>query len=271
MLPKINLIKSKENDWLILDSPDHIGDYIKKNGYWGAKELIIAKTFLSNRSNVNVIDVGANIGGFTIPVAKLISKNNGKLIAFEPQRIVFQQLCANIFVNRLDNVYTHNIALADKPVDIKVPELNFWKSQNVGGLSLDPNIRKMLKEDSLKSSNFSNEETGEEYLTKQLTLDSFNFDFKINLIKVDIEGYELEFFIGASQTIKDSNFPPIIFELWEGKTWYDEKASETRKFLINLGYNFDKFGREILAQHPDHPFQCKITKENNKINLSLKR
>ena len=43
MLPKINLIKSKENDWLILDSPDHISDYIRKNGYWGAKELIIAK------------------------------------------------------------------------------------------------------------------------------------------------------------------------------------------------------------------------------------
>jgi len=271
LLPKINLINSKENDWLILDGPDHINDYIKKNGFWGAKELIIAKTFLSNRSNMNVIDVGANIGGFTLPVAKLISKNNGKLIAFEPQRIVFQQLCANIFINRLDNVYTHNIALGKKCDDIKVPELNFWKSQNVGGLSLDPNIRKKLKDEALKGLNFSNDETGEEFLTRQMTLDSLSIDFKINLIKVDIEGYELDFFIGASKIIKNSNFPPIIFELWEGKPWYEEKAGETRKFLMKLGYNFEKFGREILAQHPNHPVQCKITRENNKVTLSLKR
>ena len=267
MLPRVDLIQADEHSWLLLNSPDHITDIIRKDGFWGRWEESIARVFIQDRSDTNILDVGANIGGFTLPIAKCISSRNGKVYAFEPQRIVFQQFCANVFLNRLDNVHTYNVALGDKECEIKIPELDFWKSQNIGGFSVDPNIRENIKNEALEGKNFSNTESQAIYSVKQKTLDSFKFGFHINLIKVDVEGYELEFFKGGSQTIKANRFPPIIFELWENRGWYEQKAQKTKNILADWGYNFTRIGREILAQHPSHPIACAIERKGDTINL----
>ena len=96
-----------------------------------------------------------------------------------------------------------------------------------------------------------------------------NFCKKINLIKVDVEGFELEFFLGGLETIQKNVFPPIIFELWTEQSWYKNKAHQTKKILLDLGYSFFDFGQEILAQHANHPTQCLIEKNNNNINLTI--
>lgn len=269
MLPELEFIKTKENNWVLLKSPDHISEYIKKNGFWGQKETIIAKAFVLNKKNVNILDIGANIGGFTLPMAKFISKNNGKVFSFEPQRIIFQQLCANIILNRLDNVFTYNFALGDKVQKINIPELDLWRSENSGGLSIDTNIRKKLNEDSEKGLNFKNFEKENRYNVEQVTLDSLEFSFVINFVKVDIEGYELEFLNGANKTLKKNDFPPIVYELWSSKSWYKEKADKINKLLENWGYNLNIFGKEILAQHPNHPTQCKITRVGDRVDLKI--
>ena len=235
----------------------------------GKNESTIAKVFLANRMNTNTLDVGANIGGFTLPIAKFVASSNGKVYSYEPQRIVFQQFCANIFLNSLDNVFAYNFALGDSVCKIQIPELDFWKSKNVGGFSIDKSIRENIKNEALEGKTFLNSENGDQNTVEQRTLDSFNFEFDINLIKVDVEGFELEFFIGGSNTIKAKNYPPIIFELWSGKSWYEQKAQKTLKILADWGYKFSEFGREILAQHPNHPIQCKIEKNENNINLSI--
>ncbi len=265
------MVRADENNWLLLNSPDHISDFIRKNGYWGLNEATIAKVFLAKRSHTNVLDIGSNIGGFTLPIAKFVSSNHGKVFAFEPQRIVFQQLCANIFLNRLDNVYSYNIALSDNVCEIEIPELAFWKSQNIGAFSLDESIRANLVGEAKIGKTLKNEESDKKYSVQQRTLDSLDFSFEISLMKVDVEGLELEFFKGGLNTIKRNDFPPIIFELWENKSWYKEKAENTKKILTEWGYKFYAFGREILAQNPKHSIQCEITKENNKINLAIKR
>ena len=172
-------------------------------------------------------------------------------------------------MNNLDNVHTHNVALGDKNCDIKIPELNFWESQNVGGLSVDAQIRKNIDNEALMGKTFSNKETANQYSVEQRTLDSFNLEFEINLIKVDVEGFELEFFVGASETIRKNNFPPIIFELWSGKSWYEEKAEKTKSILIDYGYSFTEFGREILAQHPNHDVKCVIDRNGDNVNLRI--
>ena len=269
MLPQVDLIRADENSWLLLNNQDHITDYIRKNGFWGHTESTIAKVFLANRMNTNTLDVGANIGGFTIPIAEFVASSNGKVYSYEPQRIVFQQFCANVFLNKLDNVFTYNFALGDRMCEIQIPELDFWKSQNVGFFSIDKNIRKNIQNDALEGKTSMNIESGDQYTVEQRTLDSFNYKFDINLIKVDIEGFELEFFIGSSNTIKANSYPPIIFEVWTGKSWYEQKAQKTKEILADWGYEFSEFGREILAQHPSHPIQCKIEKNGNNVNLSI--
>ena len=62
---------------------------------------------------MEIIDIGANNGHFTVEFAQYVG-DNGKVHSFEPQRIIFQQLCGNVFLNGLDNVYTYNVALGDK-------------------------------------------------------------------------------------------------------------------------------------------------------------
>ena len=270
MLPRVDLIRAEENSWLLMNNQDHISDFIRKNGFWGHAEATIGKVFLANQQDSNTLDVGANIGGFTLPIAKFVSSLNGKIFSFEPQRIVFQQLCANIFLNSLDNVHAYNLALGDEICDIKIPELNFWESQNVGGFSVDEQIRKNIDyEASIGKKIFSNKESENQYTVGQRTLDSFNFDFEINLIKVDVEGFELEFFVGGLETIRKNKFPPIIFELWSGKSWYEQKAEKTKRTLMDLGYSFVEFGREILAQHPNHPIQCIIEQNGSNVNLRI--
>ena len=50
-----------------------------------------------------VIEVGANIGAHTVGLARLVGPQ-GRVLAFEPQRLPFQNLCANVALNSLDNV-----------------------------------------------------------------------------------------------------------------------------------------------------------------------
>ena len=66
MLPELEFIKTKENNWVLLKSPDHISDYIKKNGFWGQKESTIAKAFVLNKKNVNILGDKARSGKISI-------------------------------------------------------------------------------------------------------------------------------------------------------------------------------------------------------------
>ena len=149
--------------------------------------------------------------------------------------------------------------------------LEFAKGKNAIELAGEAEVADTLRKisEAREGKNFSNSESVEQYTVEQRTLDSFKFEFDINLIKVDVEGYELEFFIGSSNTIKASSYPPIIFELWSGKSWYEQKAQKTKEILTDWGYEFSEFGREILAQHPNHPTQCKIEKNGSNINFSI--
>lgn len=257
LLPRVDIIRAEEAEWLLLNSPDHISDFIRKNGYWGRTEADLCKKFIAGRKNCIVIDAGANIGGFAVPIAKLLAEANGTLYAFEPQRIVHQQLCANIFLNRLNNVYTYNAAVGEKAEIISIPELDFTTSENIGGFSIDVGIRENLRETCEKNDFFLNHNRpdNKSYQVEKIPLDALQIFSSVAFIKVDVEGYELEFFQGAVQTIRRNDFPPIVFELWEGMQWYEDKARRTVQFLTDLGYRFEKFGREILAVHPAHPHQ----------------
>lgn len=141
MLPRVDIIRENEITWLLMNSPDFITNQIKQKGGWGIHEVAICRILLDGLQHPIVIDAGANIGSFSIPIAQTLTRQKGKVYCFEPQRIVFQQLCANAFVNRLDNIYTYNIALGDYEGQINVPELDFSTSTNIGAVALDEDIR----------------------------------------------------------------------------------------------------------------------------------
>jgi FkbM family methyltransferase len=82
-----------------------------------------------------VLDIGANIGALTVPLAHLVGPR-GMVFAFEPQRLCFQSLCANVALCNLVNVTALNLAVGCEGDTITVPFLDPTKRANFGGVEL---------------------------------------------------------------------------------------------------------------------------------------
>ena len=99
MLPRVSYVQAEEADFLLFSTADQISETLFRSGTWAADLLTVANVFLYNIDQPVILDVGANLGSFAIPLAKKVQAVKGKVIAFEPQRIVFYQLCGNIIVD----------------------------------------------------------------------------------------------------------------------------------------------------------------------------
>ncbi|MBA5776139.1 FkbM family methyltransferase [Stappia sp. F7233] len=229
-----------------MNNKDSIQNTLKIKGAFAYVEQEIAKRYLIDEGRA-LIDCGSNIGSFAVPLAMHVNSINGKVYCFEPQRIIFQQLCANVFLNRCANVFTYNVALGATDGYIKIPELNLATSVNIGGFSIDNDIR--MSRETKPGFKSRNEYTGYNYTVEIKRLDSIFIEEKIGFIKVDVEGYELEFFQGAIETLEKNNYPPILFEVWDHIVWYQEKARDTKLFLEKIGYKLTKLGENYIAQH----------------------
>ena len=76
-----------------------------------------------------VLDVGANIGAFTLLFSQLVGVK-GRVLAFEPQRIVHQMLCANVALNALMNVDVYHACVGSTDEIVDVVELNPYINPN---------------------------------------------------------------------------------------------------------------------------------------------
>jgi FkbM family methyltransferase len=239
MLPNCELVKVDGTQFLVFKGNDLISNHLKKTLYENNIHQLVLK-LLINEPDGLVLDIGANLGTFCVPLARKIPKL--KFHAFEPQRIISYQLCANIVINSLDNVYTYELALsnADRSVDLVMPD--YVAETNIGAFSIDNDARKNDYECS--TSNTTDR-------IDLVPLDFLTFD-NIKLIKIDVEGHELEVLQGGFETIKRNNYPPIIFEAWTWKPWYQEKRQEIFKYLTDLGYKILELGENNLARHPKY-------------------
>jgi len=239
MIPNCELIKIDGTQFLIFKGGDLISNHLKKELYESDIHQLALKTLI-NAPNGVVLDIGANLGTFCIPLAKKVPKHTYH--AFEPQRIVSYQLCANIIINSLDNVYAYEVALSneDKSIDCAMPD--YMAETNIGAFSIDKEVRENEYECSTVS--------------KTDRIDLIQLDFiafeNIRLIKIDVEGHELEVIKGGIETIKRNNYPPIIFEAWTWKPWYQEKRTALFDYLKGHGYNITEIGQNNIARHPNH-------------------
>jgi hypothetical protein len=122
----VNLFRTGDLEYLLFTGKDVMSQPILMRGSSCETEREITRAFLAGQSEPLVVDVGANLGGYTMPVSQLVSKTGGIVRAFEPQQMVFHQLCGNLFINQISNVKAHNIALGDHDgnVEIPIPDYN---------------------------------------------------------------------------------------------------------------------------------------------------
>jgi FkbM family methyltransferase len=239
MLPNCQLVKVDGTQFLVFKGSDLISNHLKKALYENDIHQLALK-LLINEPDGLVLDIGANLGTFCVPLARKIPKL--KFHAFEPQRLISYQLCANVIINSLDNVYTYELALSNKDASIDLEMPNYAAETNIGAFSIDSEVRKNEYECSTVNTTDR---------IDLIPLDFLTFD-NIRLIKIDVEGHELEVLQGGFETIKRNNYPPIIFEAWTWKPWYQEKRQEVFKYLTDLGYKIRELGENNLAQHPKH-------------------
>lgn len=248
MLPNVELVQTKIGIFILFKNDDLISKSLREKGVWAELESNIAILMSDNTGPSFILDVGANLGAFCIPVAKKLSSQNICIHAFEPQRIIFQQLNANLFLNQIENCFTYNLALGSTITTLDLPKIDYLQTKNIGSVSLIPEIQ--------RTTNVSYHPTDTENVEIK-TLDSLKFDGLCSFIKIDVEGFESEVIAGALDFLERQSFPPILFEEWrKGKFSGDagdevnKRQGQTRSLLGDLGYNFLSLGLETLAQHP---------------------
>lgn len=247
-LASVSFYPVHDLQFMLFNGPDMISRQLRSGQLWESSLIELLKHFLSNLSQPILLDIGANLGSITIPMGKLIQKMQGKVYSFEAQRGVYYQLCGNIFANQLSNTcHAYNIAIGNQETEINIPILDLQHEKNVGSLSLDENIRQQQRTLSTEITQFEK--------VSMTTIDLFQLP-AASLIKIDVEGLELEVLQGAQNFIQKSNYPPIFFEVWGD---YMQQQIEKREQLMqfvhqNLGYETVLFGELCIAQHPDNKF-----------------
>jgi len=205
-----DLIKMRDG-WMLYNKNDlYIGKSIKEYGEWSQGEIDICKKILRPRDVV--IEVGSNIGSHTLALAKTVNK--GAVFAFEPQNVIFQNLCSNISMNSITNCFCYQSAVSDKSKEqYFIPNLDYTRQNNFGGISI------------------SNEKKDFSIPVEVVTLDDkFNNLNTLKILKMDIEGNELNALIGGYNLIKRTK--PFIY-LENDRL---DKSKELIEFIFSFGY-----------------------------------
>jgi FkbM family methyltransferase len=170
------------------------------------------------------LDIGAHIGTYTLTMAP----GSAHTWAFECTPRTFCHLAANVALHGLeDKVSVQPCALGEENTTVEIVTRSGDGIHNgrVLGASDDGLTRARVE---------------------MRTLDSYNIS-NIGFVKIDVEGFEKQVIFGAVETLKRSNFPPIVFV-----TRAPPGENDIYKTLASLGYRYQRIsGTEYgwLATH----------------------
>ncbi len=185
------LLVQARHGWMLANPHDvYLGRAIVDYGEYGEHESRFLASLLSYRPG-KVVEIGANVGTHTVPMAKALAAEGRELIAFEPQPFLFQNLCANLALNGLTNVTTFQLACGDKNQVVYFPAPDYSADNNFGAISMEL--------DALPGS----------LSARCVRLDDAVDTAPVALLKIDVEGYELLALQGAVGILTRSR--PVLY------------------------------------------------------------
>jgi FkbM family methyltransferase len=162
----------------------HVGRSLDLYGEWVESELDLLGPWLAPGDVV--IDAGANVGNHTVFFAGRVGPD-GRVYAFEPQRRVFQMLCANLALNGVTNVEAVQAAVGTGLGEVAIPDVDYTAPGNFGGVRLACGAGRQVPVRSLDSLGLA----------------------RCAAIKIDVEGMELDVIDGASDLIARTR--PLLY------------------------------------------------------------
>ena len=176
----------------------YVGKCLDLYGQYSESEVAMMRGFL--REGSTVVDVGANIGDLTVPLARTVG-TTGRVYAIESHPEVFNVLCANLALNGLHNVKPINAFVATS--DEVETGSKFW-----GKFAY----------------------VSEKWTPQYLALDAIELA-ACDLIKIDVDGKELEVLRSGEMQIE--KYRPILYLENDVR----EASAELFAYLIDtLGY-----------------------------------
>ncbi len=156
----------------------------------GCYEADMLRLIKSNLTDDDVfLDIGANIGQHSL----YASRHCSHVYSFEPIRRLCEQLDSSIFINDFLNINTYNYALGNDNVSLPI----YGSVSNMGASSL------VTSENRVKIQNIKVLRLDDVYQSIGLT--------RCDMVKIDVEGYELDVLLGAAKLIAKYK-PKILIE-----------------------------------------------------------
>lgn len=158
------------------------------------------------------VDIGANIGRYSILVARAVG-SNGRVLAIEAHPRNYRLLSRNILLNKLSNISALNIAAWNANGEVKL---------HAAGVSVSHSLK-------------VNHHLGEIEVRARM-MDDVVREFglpRVDLVKIDTEGAEIEVLQGMQNTLKKYH-PKMIVEVW------NKNLSDFQAFMKKQGYRLDE-------------------------------
>lgn len=225
-IPNGIVIKTSNGLRIFFDRPDDKGveSWLFYTGDYERGTQHIIKKILNKGDSF--VDIGANIGLMTMLASKRVGEE-GIVYSFEPEKETFQVLQDNIGINKTKNIKIFNYGLSDKNEKKRIYLDN---KKGRGGNSL-------IKGEGVKSGSLIELKKLDSMIGKDVSR-------PITMMKIDVEGWEINVLKGAELLLQSKN-PPIICLEYSKELMCD--SENTYEYLGKFGYHFYKLekGKEV--------------------------
>ncbi len=232
---------NEENDSFIHRLNDEIKINLYKSSllckyiYFSFEEAEIAFLKKYLKKGDVFFDIGANIGLFTLHASRKVG-NEGRVYSFEPTPLTYNRLLDNIELNNIKNATVENIGLSEKKdilkFNISLSAYDAWNSfANLNDVG-----------------DFNSMEV------PVISIDQYLIDNKIDrvdLVKIDVEGWELFVLKGSLHLLSPDNAPVLMIEFTETNAFSaGYYCGELFDYVESFGYNWYSYNAEdnILVQ-----------------------
>jgi FkbM family methyltransferase len=198
----LNVYDTKEGRMLLNDKDMYLCRSLIEYGEFSQGEVDLFAAGI--RATDVVADIGANFGAHTLPLARMAAH----VLAFEPQKFVYNALCGTLALNNISNVTAVNAAIGAEPGVLRCPYTDSELENNFGGISLVD-----IPEDIIT------------YSVPVMPLHQ-----PVNFMKIDVEGMEVEVLKGSAQMITACK--PVLYVENDRKA----RSAELIALVQALGY-----------------------------------